>query len=404
MLQYSGDMRLLVLFALTAILAVPVAWADDWGDVAVVSRTLGVKADRLCLGEGTRHDIGCPDYAPYVSATSGFVGIGTTTPYDNLHVVSYSLRGIRLDNISSTYSRFVGANGALYIEAGVSNTVGSTADMKFTGFNGAALHMVIASNSTVGIGGISRPRTALDVSGTLRIANGGEACDATLAGAIRYASGSFDFCDGGGTWKSLASMAGGGTSDRIVSGTSAAIISPTGDLNVRGRLEMQDSVGMVALGASAGASTATRSLSTFAGFRAGQFSSGNQVTAIGYAAGMYNTGSYTTVVGSGAGKNSTSNAVTAVGFYAGVSNTFSNVTLLGYGVYAADKDNQVVLGNGSVVEVKTSGVVAAAGVSTTGNAYISGTIRLSGSPGDTCGPGAYGTVRVINNKMFMCRP
>lgn len=53
------------------------AWgnAQDWGNIAVISDTMGNNAGRLCIGEGLRvSDIGCPSYAPSVS-TAGHVSI-----------------------------------------------------------------------------------------------------------------------------------------------------------------------------------------------------------------------------------------------------------------------------------------------------------------------------------------
>lgn len=49
--------------------------ADDWGAMATISTTMGVQEGRLCLGESSRGDIGCPTYAPSVSPT----GTLTTT-------------------------------------------------------------------------------------------------------------------------------------------------------------------------------------------------------------------------------------------------------------------------------------------------------------------------------------
>jgi hypothetical protein len=82
---HHGKTRRSVRFAVMAAFATVAASAHgqtgDWGNLAVISSTLGNNANRLCVGEGLRDtDIGCPTYAPYVSATSGFVGIGTSTP------------------------------------------------------------------------------------------------------------------------------------------------------------------------------------------------------------------------------------------------------------------------------------------------------------------------------------
>jgi len=74
-------MLLTLLLALLASVAV----AQDWGKMATISSTMGVSASRLCLGEASRGDIGCPSYAPYVSS-NGYVGIGTSSPSATLHV------------------------------------------------------------------------------------------------------------------------------------------------------------------------------------------------------------------------------------------------------------------------------------------------------------------------------
>ena len=60
------------------------SFADDWGQLATISSTMGVQAGKICLGEASRGDIGCPTYAPNVSpngdiTTSGkFIGEGST--------------------------------------------------------------------------------------------------------------------------------------------------------------------------------------------------------------------------------------------------------------------------------------------------------------------------------------
>ncbi|KQZ56267.1 hypothetical protein ASD54_25330 [Rhizobium sp. Root149] len=45
------------------------AHAGDWGDFAIVSTTMGVSGSRICIGEASRGDIGCPAYAPTISPT-----------------------------------------------------------------------------------------------------------------------------------------------------------------------------------------------------------------------------------------------------------------------------------------------------------------------------------------------
>ncbi|TKW60750.1 MAG: tail fiber domain-containing protein [Blastochloris viridis] len=62
-----------VLFTLITFLASS-PYADDWGAIATISSTMGVQDGRLCLGETTRGDIGCPGYTPSVNA-AGHVSV-----------------------------------------------------------------------------------------------------------------------------------------------------------------------------------------------------------------------------------------------------------------------------------------------------------------------------------------
>ena len=51
--------------------------------------------------------------------------------------------------------------------------------------------------------GHSPPIVDLDVAGTIKVGNGGEACTSTLVGAFRYNSGAMEFCNGS-AWQALA--------------------------------------------------------------------------------------------------------------------------------------------------------------------------------------------------------
>jgi Chaperone of endosialidase len=55
------------------------AFAQDWGKLAVISSSMGVSASRLCLGEASRGDIGCPAYAPSVTTAGDLTVSGTMT-------------------------------------------------------------------------------------------------------------------------------------------------------------------------------------------------------------------------------------------------------------------------------------------------------------------------------------
>ena len=53
------------------------AWsveAQNWSPLATISTTIGVSASRICVGEGTRGDVGCPSYAPSLT-TAGDVSV-----------------------------------------------------------------------------------------------------------------------------------------------------------------------------------------------------------------------------------------------------------------------------------------------------------------------------------------
>ncbi|HEV2556974.1 MAG TPA: hypothetical protein VGV17_24765 [Bosea sp. (in: a-proteobacteria)] len=85
-----------MLLAVTALLGLAGAPAaqNEYAFVATISDTLGVNTDRLCLGDATRGDIGCPTYAPSVSsgglltATSVLTGGLTVTGATSLSTIS----------------------------------------------------------------------------------------------------------------------------------------------------------------------------------------------------------------------------------------------------------------------------------------------------------------------------
>ena len=226
-------MRLLHALLALALLAGPAVHAEEWGDLALISSTLGVSGNRICIGESTRGEIGCPTYAPYVNPTTGHVGIGTESPSGTLHLFSSGIGNLFISGISNTSRLAAHSDGILWIQSGTSADT-SNAPIAFSGMYGAGgVRMYLDTDGKVGIG-TRTPSTTLHLSGTLRIANGGESCDANRAGGIRYNSGTFEFCDGGGTWESMATVAGGegGTSDRIVSGTTSLVAGEDGSLKL----------------------------------------------------------------------------------------------------------------------------------------------------------------------------
>lgn len=90
--------------------------------------------------------------------------------------------------------------------------------------DGANWQSVISflSNGGVGIGSAA-PGAALDIMGTIILADGGEACAGTIAGAMRYNTGTIDYCNGT-TWLSFATSAGSAIFE-----LSSGVVRNTGD-------------------------------------------------------------------------------------------------------------------------------------------------------------------------------
>ena len=83
------------------------SFAQDWGQLATISSTMGVQGGKLCLGEASRGDIGCPAYAPSVSPTGTLTttAISLTTSGTNWGYLASNasyLPNLNTNNISAT--------------------------------------------------------------------------------------------------------------------------------------------------------------------------------------------------------------------------------------------------------------------------------------------------------------
>jgi hypothetical protein len=170
-----------------------------------------------------------------VSATAGYfrgrVGIGTLTPSAMLTLSEEDGDGDASLSFRSG-SGTPGATREARITAASTGGGGNGHSLAFfTNDNGASPGERVRINPVghVGIGTVA-PSVTLHVSGTIRLADGGEACDANRAGAIRYTSVStFQFCMGSG-WQSLGDAAAGANGDRIISGSSSIIANENASL------------------------------------------------------------------------------------------------------------------------------------------------------------------------------
>ena len=247
--------RTAVLLALALVVGSAVAWAQDWGNFALISNTLGVNANRICIGEGVRPtDIGCPVYTPTIDAlglmTVANVSVtGAVSVTGNVSANKFIGDGSELtgvvavsgDRITSGTTQMVAISDTSYI----SITTGGVTTGYFTPAgvlvaNGISVCTNRMSATTgyfsgnVGIG-TKAASASLHVSGTISATDAIQVgasrldCTSGIPGALRFESGVLEVCDGS-DWRSAGGDALG---DRIVSGTTTARIeSATGIISL----------------------------------------------------------------------------------------------------------------------------------------------------------------------------
>ena len=317
--RHLGTLACIILSSMAGL-----SYAQNWGEIPVISATMDINAQRLCIGNAAR-ELGCPAYAPSVTtagdisvtgnvSANRFIGAHTGDGSGLTNISASNIAGLSTDRIVSTSANIVAGNGGTisFTTGGVSGTAyfGTTGQLvlptisttgaisatvgyfrdrlavgapttngwdflvsttnggsfgvnapdgglelasgndrasyiDFKGFNNLSsdfigriwygdgigmtlstsgtVRVIISESGNVGIGIVNpfiTPSTTLHVSGTLRLANGGEACDTNRAGAIRYSGTDFQVCYGTGGWASLVDASGTTvTPDRITSGT-----------------------------------------------------------------------------------------------------------------------------------------------------------------------------------------
>lgn len=119
--------------------ALPIAaYAGQYDDFAVISSTMGVSGNRVCIGESTRGDIGCPTWAPYVSSN----GTVSATKFvgDGSGLTGISSGASSIDALSDAAANTVSQSVYLGQYSGASVTTGTS--------NTAVGMNALASNTT----------------------------------------------------------------------------------------------------------------------------------------------------------------------------------------------------------------------------------------------------------------
>lgn len=139
------------ILVVASLLGATAAHGDDWGEFANVSATLGINGSRVCVGEGTRGDLGCPTYAPSIT-TSGDVSVT-----GNLSAAKFIGDGSGLTGLATTPDK---------ITSGTTNVTVNSATNSISFSTAGSQQMTITGNGRVGIG-TSTPAKQLDVVGSI---------------------------------------------------------------------------------------------------------------------------------------------------------------------------------------------------------------------------------------------
>jgi len=385
------------LAALAALALLPVhGRADDWGRVATISATMGVHAGRLCYGEATRKDLGCPTDAPFISgsAISGtFMGDGsaltgvTATATDRITSGTTSLLAVSTTGFVSLTQ--AGTNTGWFDPARGLVTLGVSATGPVSATGGYF-------SGRVGVG-TATPTAPLEISGSLHI-NANSVLKITGPGGITTGA----IAIGAG-----ASATPGTYAARIAIGPSAAA-GNDGAIAIGGGATATTGNDAVAIGVSTNAGSKGIAIGGYSNagnqeFVAGSSNASSQINNVYFGSGKtsLNPSNYT-INGSGA---SGSNVAGADLYLAGGRNTGSgtpgSIHLQTASIGPSSTSQQALVNRLSIIG--NSGRVGIGTITPTAQLDVSGTLRLAGTGADGCAPGQEGTLKVVSNTLWLCR-
>lgn len=181
-------MRLTLAAAVLALAWAVDAWADDndWGSLAVVSSTMGVEDGRICVGEGSRGDLGCPAYAPQVMS-SGLLSATNISATGNVQANRFIGDGSLLSGVTAASADRITSGTTSFVVVSDTGYISLTQASANTGWFSPYTGLVtLGVNSTGGISGTTgyfngrvgiynpAPAYALHISAASYFAGGGQ--------------------------------------------------------------------------------------------------------------------------------------------------------------------------------------------------------------------------------------
>lgn len=375
-----------------------------------VSAQIAINMDGSVAASGSiLHVKGSAGNHFYIDDATGFVGIGTLTPSELLHVNgAVRIGAYVLPAVDGSLGQVLTTNGSGVVSWSTVSG-GGTADGDAWGVSGEDQSSDIGRTGAVGIG-TNSPDAQLHIDGHVyQTGLGGSTFFGAFAGEndnlssnnntfIGYNSGASNTTGDENVALGYTALSNNVSGQQNVAiGAYSLWTNQTGSFNTAvgfntlleylqlGGLgnpsERNTAIGYEAMkGSIVGFTTPSGERNTAVGYSALlNINSGNQNTTVGYSSMLENvSGSYNTAIGYAALDDNTSGTYnTALGFNAGPEDThpnLTNTTAVGFNAHPS-ASNQIVLGDNNVNQVKTAGGI------TVGNTTVTepGTIRWTGS-------------------------